>query len=378
MQRKAHVFMVKPTDFCNLDCTYCYSPNRRRRNVISDEALEGLIRRMLEDFPADHRFQIVWHGSEPMGVGVDFYREVTARIRGELGERVQFHMQSNLTLLHDGWIDLLVDERFSISTSIDGPRAVHDRKRVTLAGGGTFDKVAGNIQRLRERGLPVAAVLVLSRDTLGLTHEIYALLRELGLHVRVNPVLLPEGTPGCLPPASYGEFVRDLAEIWLADGESTFYIEPLRGYALRLVGGTPLMCEQQGLCFEHMIGVGTDGELFPCNRFVGGDALRLGNIRDTSIRSLPLHPVAQRTARRHLDSPKCQRCELVDVCQGGCMYHAHAVYGDAFREDYFCESYVILYDFVIRNLAALLQRLEGIPQNRDLDELVAALETSAA
>jgi hypothetical protein len=58
------------------------------------------------------------------------------------------------------------------------------------------------------------------------------------------------------------------------------------------------------------------------------------------------------------------------------MYHAHAVYGDAFREDYFCESYVILYDFVIRNLGALLRRLEGIPQNRDLDELVAALETT--
>ncbi|MEZ4383019.1 MAG: radical SAM protein [Nannocystaceae bacterium] len=378
MQRKAHVFMVKPTDFCNLDCTYCYSPNRRLRNVIADEALDALIVRMVEDFPDDHRFQVVWHGSEPMGVGVDFYRDAIARIRGRLGDRVQFHMQSNLTLLHDGWLDLLVDEGFSISTSIDGPRAVHDRKRVTLAGGGTFDKVARNIQRLRGRGLPVAAVLVLSRETLGLGAEIYALLRELGLHVRVNPVLLPEGTPGCLPPAAFGEFVRDLAERWLADGDSTFYIEPLRGYVLRLVGGAPLMCEQQALCFEHMIGVGTDGGLYPCNRFVGGDDLRLGNIRDTSIRSLPLHPVAQRTARRHLDSAKCRSCHLVDVCQGGCMYHAHAIYGDAFREDYFCESYVILYDFVIRNLGALLRRLEGIPRNRDLDELVAALETTAA
>ena len=67
------------------------------------------INEYLEKYPQEH-FSIVWHGGEPLIVGVDFYRKVL-----ELQEkhckttlsRIEHDIQSNLTLITQEMIDVL-------------------------------------------------------------------------------------------------------------------------------------------------------------------------------------------------------------------------------------------------------------------------------
>ena len=59
------------------------------------------------------------------------------------------------------------------------------------------------------------------------------------------------------------------------------------------------------------------------------------------------------------------------------MYHAHVIYGDAFREDYFCESYVAMWTFITSNLGVLLSRLDRLPRNEHLDSITATLTQQA-
>ena len=42
------LLVVQPTPFCNLDCDYCYLPNRDDRSRLSLEILELAVERVLE------------------------------------------------------------------------------------------------------------------------------------------------------------------------------------------------------------------------------------------------------------------------------------------------------------------------------------------
>jgi uncharacterized protein len=69
-------------------------------------------------------------------------------------------------LISPAWCDFFTDWKVDVGVSIDGPKPVHDRKRVTRSGQGTFDKTLAGIRLLRERGIPFHTISVLSRDSL--------------------------------------------------------------------------------------------------------------------------------------------------------------------------------------------------------------------
>ncbi|MBR1201044.1 radical SAM protein [Bradyrhizobium sp. AUGA SZCCT0158] len=373
---RAHSFSLKPTDYCNLACDYCYSPNSKRRNSIDAEAINALVDRMVSDFPPDQQFLIVWHGSEPLAVGQDFYDRTLGLFRETLGTRVRHHIQTNLTMLDDEWCEFLQLNKVSVSTSIDGPKSIHDTHRRGPTGKGSFDTVLGNILKLKNRRVPVSAILVLTKTTLPHIDGVYALLQQLAIPIRINPVLLPLNHPGCLPPEAYGEFVIGLAKRWLK-ADVMFDLEPVREIVLRLVSGKTITCDQEALCYRHLTGVATDGSLYPCNRFIGVPGFRLGHITDTTLPSVPSLPLSKKTEMRHVNSPKCQACRLLHVCNGGCMYHAHVIYGNAFKEDYFCQSYLLLTEFVLANLAKLLRHLGRIAVDPSLDAVAASADVLA-
>jgi uncharacterized protein len=60
-----------------------------------------------------------------------------------------------------------------VGVSIDGPRHLHDRKRVTRSGLGTFDKTLAGIRMLRGRGVPFHTISVLSDASLDAADEMH-------------------------------------------------------------------------------------------------------------------------------------------------------------------------------------------------------------
>ena len=62
------LLVVQPTPFCNLDCDYCYLPNRDDRSRLSLEILEAALERVLESPYFDGDFTLLWHAGEPLTV----------------------------------------------------------------------------------------------------------------------------------------------------------------------------------------------------------------------------------------------------------------------------------------------------------------------
>jgi uncharacterized protein len=176
VQPRIDIVVVQPTPFCNIDCTYCYLPQRNDRTVIEQSTVFNLFSKVFASDWASEQVSVIWHAGEPLVVPIEFYREAFATIEGLRPERVGVvhSFQTNGMLITPAWCDFFAEWKVNVGVSIDGPRHLHDRKRVTRSGRGTFDKTLGGIRVLQERGVPFHTISVLSRDSLDAADEMYA------------------------------------------------------------------------------------------------------------------------------------------------------------------------------------------------------------
>jgi radical SAM protein with 4Fe4S-binding SPASM domain len=70
------------------------------------------------------------------------------------GQRIENDLQTNGVLLNEDWARFLKEHRFLVGLSIDGPRDLHDRFRVSKGGKPTFDQVVAAAKLLKRFGVP--------------------------------------------------------------------------------------------------------------------------------------------------------------------------------------------------------------------------------
>lgn len=186
---RTHLVVVQPTPFCNIDCRYCYLPSRSARDVIDDATLENLFDKLWRSGWAGRQVDVVWHAGEPTVLPVSFYRRAFAIAeRNRPAETEVVHsFQTNATLLDDAWCDLILSRGVHVGVSIDGPRALNDRNRVTRAGRSTFDKAVAGLRLLRARGIPFQVITVLSAAGMASARELHDFYAAEGVeHVGFN------------------------------------------------------------------------------------------------------------------------------------------------------------------------------------------------
>lgn len=216
---RIELLVVQPTPFCNIDCRYCYLPDRVNKSVVAEETLVNLFSQVFASGWADEELSVVWHAGEPMVLPVAFYRRAFALIDGlkppAVGVRHSF--QTNGTLLDDSWAEFITEAKINIGVSIDGPQRLHDLNRVTRSGRGTFDRAIAGVRRLREREVPFHVISVLTAESLAAPEEMFEFYLSEGIeHVCFNV----EESEGDHRSASFAEagiedaYYRFLSEFW--------------------------------------------------------------------------------------------------------------------------------------------------------------------
>jgi uncharacterized protein len=186
---RVDVVVVQPTPFCNIACTYCYLPQRDDRTLIEQSTVRNLFAKLFTSGWAGPRINVIWHAGEPLVAPIAFYREAFETIELLRPEHVCIvhSIQTNGMLITPAWCDFFTEWKVDVGVSIDGPRHLHDRQRVTRSGRGTFDKTLAGIRLLREREMPFHTISVLSRDALDVPDEMYQFFVAEGIdHVCFN------------------------------------------------------------------------------------------------------------------------------------------------------------------------------------------------
>ena len=78
--------VVQSTSLCNLDCSYCYLPDRQKKRVFDLDLLPLLVQRILESPYAGPEFSLVWHAGEPLTLPTGWYDEATMILQRSLAE----------------------------------------------------------------------------------------------------------------------------------------------------------------------------------------------------------------------------------------------------------------------------------------------------
>ena len=213
------LLVVQPTPFCNIDCRYCYLPDRTNKAVIGTETLRNLFTQVFASGWAQDELSVVWHAGEPMVLPIAFYRDAFALIDSLKpdGLSVRHSFQTNGTLIDDAWCEFIAATKIGVGVSIDGPQRLHDRNRVTRSGRGTFDKTIAGIRRLRQHGVPFHVISVLTAESLSAPREMFDFYLAEGIdHVCFNV----EESEGEHRSASFAEvgiedaYYAFLSEFW--------------------------------------------------------------------------------------------------------------------------------------------------------------------
>src|SRR5258707_1172813 len=67
------LLVVQPTPFCNIDCRYCYLPDRTNKAVVAETTLTNLFSQVFASGWAADGLAVVWHAGEPLVLPPDFY-----------------------------------------------------------------------------------------------------------------------------------------------------------------------------------------------------------------------------------------------------------------------------------------------------------------
>jgi uncharacterized protein len=180
MQTQLLVF--QPTSFCNIACSYCYLPERNRKNNLTPATVRRTIDLLLDASLIGNKVSVVWHAGEPLALGAYKFAQLIETCNSAMPStsKVSHHVQTNAMLIDQDWCALLKRLNISVGVSIDGPREVHDVHRVGRNSGGTFDKTMLGVQKLRGAGIPFHAIAVISKESLAAPEALVDFFSTLG------------------------------------------------------------------------------------------------------------------------------------------------------------------------------------------------------
>ena len=103
--RSLEILVLQPTPFCNIDCDYCYLPNRSGKQRMSLDTIRAAVSMVLDAELVEGRLCIVWHAGEPLVLPVSYYAEAFAAIEQIVNGRceISHSFQSNGMLIDEAW-----------------------------------------------------------------------------------------------------------------------------------------------------------------------------------------------------------------------------------------------------------------------------------
>ncbi len=331
--REFQIVMTKPAGaVCNLDCRYCYYLTKRDLYPggepfrMTNDLLEEYIVQHIEASPGPN-ITFAWHGGEPTVLGLDYFRKIVAlqRHHRPAGRRIINNVQTNGTLLDDEWCRFLAAERFLVGLSLDGPRELHDRYRMTRGGKPTHKQVLRGLRLLQRHRVSHDVLCVVHDESVRFPTAVYRFFKEVGVQSLqflplVERQLDAAGSVSArtVPAEAFGAFLCAVFDEWVRQDVGRIAIQVFDEAARPACGLEHALCIFRETCGDVPV-LEHNGDFYACDHFVEPEH-RFGNIRETPLSDL-LACDAQRRfglAKRDGLPRSCRECEVLALCNGGC------------------------------------------------------------
>jgi uncharacterized protein len=150
-------FTILPTSYCNMGCDYC--GQQHQTGAFAPAVERAVIERVVYAIgrPETRSVRVYWFGAEPMAAYPSILRASDAFVRAaeEHGIAYGATLVTNGTLLTIGRL-LELHRRAVVDfveVTLDGPPAVHDRRRPLRNGGSSFDAITAVLREAIDHAL---------------------------------------------------------------------------------------------------------------------------------------------------------------------------------------------------------------------------------
>lgn len=180
---KIGLLILQPTPFCNINCSYCYLPNRNLKERMSQATFRKILERLVESNFVGDKISFVWHAGEPLSLPPGYYKELYDQIElfPTLANKVTHSIQTNGMLINDDWCQFFKRNNVSVGVSLDGPTFLHDEYRKDRRGQGTLARTLRGIEHLERHGIKYHVIAVLTSNSLDYAEEIFSFFLNLGV-----------------------------------------------------------------------------------------------------------------------------------------------------------------------------------------------------
>ena len=371
--------LVKPSGAdCNLACEYCFYldkgslyPHSHLR--MTDTVLEAYIQQLLASQPTGE-ISLAWQGGEPTLMGPDFFErsvKLVERYRNPR-QRVCYSLQTNGILLNNEWCAFFKANDFLIGLSLDGPAQMHDAYRVDQGGKGTFDRVIGSWNLLKQFRVDTNILCTINAANASHPLEVYRFFRDdlQADFLQFIPIVepLPADQHGevrvssrSVTPAQFGSFLAGIFDEWIRRDVGRMFVQTFDAALAAWCGLPASVCAYQEVCGSSLV-LEHNGDLYPCDHFVG-PANRLGNILEKPLAELAGLPLQRQFGLEKRDGLPtcCRQCEVGFACRGECPRNrfSRTPDGQEDRLNYLCAGYKHFFNHIdapMRSMSSLLHQ----------------------
>jgi len=328
-----------PTNYCNMKCKYCFFDKKSiSENRMSISTLKQVMKIIL---PYYDRVSFVWHGGEPLSMGIDFYKsviDIQKEYQNKCNVKIKNTIQSNLTLLNKEYAEFLVLNHFGVGGSYDGINNELTR--------GKTNKILQGRQIYEDAGGHCGLIFVASKLTVDTFIDSYNWFKSQHINFKVNPYLGAD-MDLMLDYPYYTQKLIELFQYWALDTDTPISISIYDWIIDFILFQKKHVCSYTS-CLGKWASINYSGTIKPCNRYFP-DEYSFGNIFDydrfdqafdsPGFKELIIQSIKRRE--------KCKECRIFDYCSGGCNYVAMTENGGIENNlGNHCECLLELYDYI--------------------------------
>lgn len=308
---------IAPTLTCNFKCPYCYEEGFRE-NTMTESTQNNLLE-FIEDYLklGVKHLSIVWYGGEPL-LKLNIIENLTYRIFELLktyNATYDASMVSNGYLLtKDVALKLNKLKINSVQITLDGPKEVHDTRRMLVNNKGSFETIIKNITEIADL---IYVIIRINIDKTNIS-SVDDILNELIKHslqkkVKIYPAKIDsinntDLTFNCIETKDFSEFGIEFFKKALNYGFKSFSLPNCRFN----------VC---GACTDNAYVVDPQGYLFKCWNTIGRENYRIGHINKKRHSKISCNNNLLIFMNYTPFNEDCKKCDVLPLCMGGCPYH---------------------------------------------------------
>ena len=331
IKNKISLMYIIPNNNCNLMCKYCFIGKLNNSNPIkmSIETMKNAI-----DKFADHLKQIdmqigevVFYGGEPL-INFNLIKECIIYSKNK-NYNLKFSIVSNATLINDEITDFIKQNNIGLGISIDGPKNITDKNRI-FANDFTsvYDKVISKINLLKSKNVEFGLSITISPDFLKKQDEFLTWISNLNVkNISYNLLHFTTSTN------FWKKYYKDATKFII---KSNNLLYPMGFDEDRIRRKYYSFYERDfkysdcGARGGNQITIKPNGDMTICHGYWNTNENEIGNINTINSLSdiFKTSKYIDWNCNIPINNNKCQECNAIYICGGGCAMQAKTLFGD--------------------------------------------------